>query len=199
MTKTLRRHLDAVEEEIETVKAKITAVESFQKAQALHERMKDLETQKAALEGKLQAYERAEKEAAKIRDEISATWTQLFPLMEGFIQAQQNAREMLRKIETLRTKIKVLAVKHIDFTGEPFHPPELVVPREVRDFCGVELKPLTAWNYVSDVKDLAYGYIPQVQSKAELTEEGKVRSLPRSSFETIRTSTVETSEGKNES
>jgi hypothetical protein len=45
----------------------------------------------------------------------------------------------------------------------------------------------------SSGNNLLDGYVVEVQSKAETDAEGKARALPRSAFETVRTSTREES------
>jgi hypothetical protein len=151
----------------------------------LQERLEDLEITEAALQGKLQDYKENEPEAAKVREQIAAAWSQLVDVYGGMAaevaQAQVIITEAFKKSAPIEAQINALAAKHMQLAGEPLHVYDWSL--RAREYSHVlELltannnsleAPLPPWTYVSETQRLEE--IAKREAKAKAALEARVK------------------------
>lgn len=161
------------------------AIDLNHQLKIFQDRLEDLAITKAALEGKLRFYKQNEPEAAKIREQAAASWSQLVDVVAGMASGVQQARKAITegfsKSAQVEAELNSLAAKHLQLTGEPLRLPDWTLwardhshALEVLMANNNSLEiPLSPWTYVSETERREAK--ARAEAKAKKAQEARVK------------------------
>ena len=131
----------------------------------------------------MRVYDRNDPEAVKVREQISATWSQLVDVNAAMsLEVQQFRKtitEGLAKTGSLETEVKGLAAKHMELVGEKVWIPDWTLyARGYQDALSHLTEkslgaPLPPWTYISESERL--GAVVKQEAKAKAAQEARVK------------------------
>jgi hypothetical protein len=141
----------------------------------LQEHLEDLETPKAGIQAKLRVYEKNAPQAAKVRDKANAFWEEGRALIDEFVKMQSRARTLYQKALDLDNKISELEGEHLRLVGRDMRGPGRITNtvHQLGAFAApnvADVKPLDAWQYVSD-EQIAAQHKEELDKKLKAHEE----------------------------
>jgi hypothetical protein len=150
---------------------------------ATQEELEDYTITKLALEAKVRIYDRNDPAAVKVREEVSAKWSELVDVVAGIAAEIQQARktltEGLARMRSLEAEVKNLSAKHMELVGETLRIPDLALyGRPYYDALGHLTDKfldgaLAPWTYVSETE--RSGAAVKQQAKAKTSQEARVQ------------------------
>jgi hypothetical protein len=121
----------------------------------LQQQLEDFEIVKAAVQAKLRVYDQNASKAAKLRDQVNEFWEEGRALIDEFAKMQVRARTLYKKALELEDKINGLGREHLRLVGRDMRGPPSITGTvyQLASFAASnipDVKPLDAWQYVSD-------------------------------------------------
>ncbi len=160
------------------------AVEINRQLPGLKQQLDDVWITVKACESRISTYKENQPQAAKVREEISAAWSQLVDVAAGMSAEVQQARkaiiEGLARTGSLEAEINNLSAKHMQLVGETLRIPDWsLTGRAYHDALNHLVDnsfdaPVSPWTYVSESERRAATAKQQAEAKAAQTARVKV-------------------------